>query len=91
MNYSNASVTCHWSYPVLSFAHLVHPELLSTGTLGHLLLHLVIYPLSICQWSLTLPVGSECGDELLIVDVSVLVAVENVCHSTHLKATGWEL
>lgn len=80
-----------WSYPVFAFAHLMDPELLSAGTLGNLLLHFIIYPLSICQWSLALPVRTKCGDELLVVDVSVLVAVKYVGHCAHLQATGWEL
>lgn len=79
------------SYPVFAFAHLMDPELLSAGTLGHLLLHFVVYPLGIGQRSLALPVGSECGDELLVVDVAILVAIENVSHCAHLQAAGWEL
>lgn len=69
----------------------MYPELLSAGALGHLFLHFVIYPLSVCQWSLALPVGSECSDELLVVNISILVAVEDVSHSAHLQTTGWEL
>lgn len=66
-------------------------ELLSAGTLGDLLLHFVVYSLSVSQWSLALPVWSECGDELLVVDVAVLVAVKYVGHCTHFQAAGWEL
>lgn len=67
------------------------PELLSAGTLGHLLLHLVVYPLSVGQRSLALPVRSEGGDELLVIDVAVLVAIEDVGHGAHFQAAGREL
>lgn len=67
------------------------PELLSAGTLGHLLLHFVVYPLGVSQGSLALPVRSQGSDELLVVDVAVLVAIEDVGHGAHFQAAGREL
>ena len=72
------------TYPVFSFTNLEDLELLSTGTLCHLSLDLVVNSLGVGERTSLLPVRSEGGHELSPVDHAVTV-VELVGHSVQLK------
>lgn len=53
--------------------------------------HLVLYLICICGWSVSIFIGVQSSNKLIVVNVTVSVSIKDVRYCSHLQLTGGKL